>query len=51
MKKNHQKLISIVLIASLLIAGCGATKSEPAPVKEEAQTQVAEAPASRDTGS
>lgn len=49
MKKNHLKRMGVMLIISLLVAGCGAAKSEPAPAKDEEQTQATEVPASEET--
>ena len=48
MKKDHLKLAGAILIISLLAAGCGAAKTEPAPAKQEEQAQVAEAPAAEE---
>ena len=48
MKKDHLKLAGAILIISLLAAGCGASKTEPAPAKQEEQAQVAEAPAAEE---
>ena len=48
MKKDHLKLAGAILIISLITAGCGAAKTEPAPAKQEEQAQVAEAPAAEE---
>ena len=48
MKKDDLKLAGAILIISLLAAGCGASKTEPAPAKQEEQAQVAEAPAAEE---